>query len=220
MAEKNKRRLAGYTWKKRILYSALVFLLGAGLGALSKWLDTLSSNDLPAVMETVDIRNLFGRLAIWALIATAVAVFSRSAYRAAVNVLLFFAGMLLSYWIASMVIAGFVIDDSYMLVWLIFTAVSPVLGYIVWFARRKGAGAVIIGACIFAYFILQAFSFDAAFSYFDLSYGGTELVMLIVCVALLYVRRPRWQTPTALGAAVALAYFVRAAGISIPYVLS
>ena len=219
MDEKIKRRSGDYTWKKRILYTALVFLLGAGLGLLSKWLDTLASEQMPAFLDAIDIRNLFGRIAVWALIAVAVAVFSRSSYRAAVNVPVFFAGMLLSYWIASIAIAGFMIDESYMLVWLIFTAISPFMGFFTWFARRRGVLAIIVGACILAYFILQAFSFDASFSYFDLNYGGTELMMLIVCVALLYVRRPRWQTPATLGAAIVLAYLVRVAGIHIPYLL-
>ena len=216
---KASEKESSYTWSKRILYSALMFLLGAGLGFLSKWLDTLSSEELPAFFETVDIRNMFGRTAIWALIAVSIAVFSRTSLRAAVNVLMFFAGVLLSYWIASIVLAGFMIDDSYMMVWIIFAAVSPIFGFLTWYARREGIFALIIAAFIFAYFFLQAFSFDATLSYFDLNYGGTEAVMLAVCVAILFVRKPLWQTPAALGAAIVLAYAIRLTGVSIPYLL-
>lgn len=201
----------------KVLASFLILALGGGLGALSKWLDTLPSNELPAFLQSWDIANIFGQVPIWALIALAVAVFSKSALRGAINAMCFFAGVVVSYSLCSLWIAGFMLDRSYLTVWIVLTLAAFPLGFLVWYARGRGVPAIIISALILAYYILQAFSFDTAFSYFELACGFWGIAFLILAVLILYVRP--MQTLISIVAALPLAYLIKLSGLTIPYVL-
>lgn len=201
----------------KVLMSCMILLLGGVLGALSKWLDTLPVNELPRFMRSWDLANVLGQVPIWALIALAVAVFSKSALRGAINAMCFFAGVVVSYSLCSLWNAGFMLDRSYLTVWIVLTLAAFPLGFIVWYARGKGAPAVIVSALIIAYFILQAFSFDAGLSYFGLACGAWGVVFLVLAVLIVFV--DPMQTLIALGAALPLAYLIRLSGLSIPYVL-
>lgn len=50
--------------KRQIAVTIGIVLLGFALGVLQKWLDSLPGNRLPLLLEQLDIRNYFGRLAI------------------------------------------------------------------------------------------------------------------------------------------------------------
>lgn len=203
--------------RNKIMISLLFFALGFLLGMTSKRLDVTASNELPQFLETIDVRNLFGRVEIWALIALAIALFSKNPRRAAVNVLLFFIGMLGSYCLFSYLLAGFMLDTSYLMIWAILTVISPLLAYIAWYARGKGILGIVISAVIIAYFILGAFSFDASFSYIDVAYQGVEVFFLVAVISMLYVNIS--QCAISVGAAIVLAYLVKLTGFSIPYIL-
>ena len=203
--------------RNKIIITLLFFALGFLLGMMAKGLDVTAANRLPVILQKIDIGNLFGRTTVWALIALTIALFSKSPLRAAVNVLLFFVGMLGSYCLFSVVWAGFMLDTSYLMIWVVLTAVSPVLAYIAWYARGRGLLGTIVSALIIAYFILEAFSFNAGLEYFDVAYSVVEVFFLVAVISMLYVR---WnQCFISVGAAVALAYLVKLTGFSIPYVL-
>lgn len=78
---------------KKILHSIAVLFFGIVLGTVSKFLDTTPSNELPFIIERLDVRNFLGRFAIWILIAVCISIYSNSSIRAAVNVFTFFLGM-------------------------------------------------------------------------------------------------------------------------------
>ena len=207
----------GGSTQHKFYISALIFLLGAGMGALSKWLDTIPYNELPGFMQGLDLANLFGRVAVWALVALAVAVFGRSPLRAAINACVYFAGVVVSYCLCSVWLAGFMLDTSYLMIWTAFTVLAFPLGFIVWYGRGRGWLATAVSAVVIAYYIRQAFAFDASFSYFGLLYGWFEVAFLVIAVAILYVR-PK-QTLISAAAGAALAYVTVLAGITIPYIL-
>ena len=71
---------------KKILHSIAVLFFGIVLGTVSKFLDTTPSNELPFIIERLDVRNFLGRFAIWILIAVCISIYSNSSIRAAVNV--------------------------------------------------------------------------------------------------------------------------------------
>ncbi len=77
---------------KKILHSIAVLFFGIVLGTVSKFLDTTPSNELPFIIERLDVRNFLGRFAIWILIAVCISIYSNSSIRAAVNVFTFFLG--------------------------------------------------------------------------------------------------------------------------------
>lgn len=120
-----------------VMDSILILLLGIGLGILSKFLDCTASNELPTFLEKLDARNFLGRFAIWVLLGIWISVCSHCAVRAAWNVFLFFFGMVGSYYLYSWFIAGF-FPRSYALIWIGFTAISPLMAFVCWYARGKG----------------------------------------------------------------------------------
>ena len=72
------------------LHTGLVFLFGAGLGLFAKYLD-YRQGQLPGLLQALDealgLHNFLGRFSPWVLIAVCLALYSRSALRAAVAAL-------------------------------------------------------------------------------------------------------------------------------------
>ena len=141
--------------QKKILYSVLIFLFGVSLGILSKALDTTGFNELPRIMQFLDITNFLGRFAIWIFIAVCISIYSSSGKRAALNVFLFFLGMTSSYYLYSNFVAGF-FPRSYAMIWFGMTAVSPVLAYFCWYAKGEGGIAVALSGAIIGVLFSQA----------------------------------------------------------------
>lgn len=205
----------GSSLTKKVTFSLLCALLGFALGIFSKFLDCTPSNAMPKIVNDFDITNFFGRIAIWAFIAMIISVFSKTPLRAAINAPCFFAGSLLGYCIYSYFVAGFMPDRSYLFTWLFLTAISSVLAVICWYAKGYGTAATILSAFIIAYFILQAFSFAADFSYFEIN-KGLEIILLPISIAVLY-KKPK-QTIISVIAAIFISYFIVLLPFSIPFI--
>ena len=137
---------------KKIINTAAVLLLGIALGTFSKFLDFRQA-DLPGALMVIDgaldVHNFLGRFAVWVLIALCISVYSNSAIRAGVNVFAFFVGMVASYYLYSNFIAGF-FPKSYAMIWAGFTAASPFLAFVCWYAKGKSKPAFILSAAILA----------------------------------------------------------------------
>ena len=130
-------------FRRRFVDSILILLLGIGLGIFSKFLDCTPSNELPAILEKLDARNFLGRFAVWVLLGIWISVCSHCAVRASLNVFLFFFGMVGSYYLYSWFIAGF-FPRNYAMIWVGFTALSPLLAFVCWYARGKGIMSLIL----------------------------------------------------------------------------
>lgn len=206
----------GSSLTKKVTFSLLCTLLGFALGIFSKFLDCTPSNAMPKIVVDFDITNFFGRIAIWAFIAMIISVFSKTPLRAAINAPCFFAGMLIGYCLYSYFVVGFMLDRSYLFTWLFLTAISSVLAVICWYAKGCGTVATILSAFIIAFFILQAFSFAADFSYFEIAYQGLEILLLIASIAVLY-KKPK-QTIISVLLAIFLSYFIVLLPFSIPFI--
>lgn len=102
---------------KQIINSVLILFLGIALGVFSKFLDCTPSNKLPYIFSYLDVSNFLGRFAIWVTIALCVSIYSNSSLRAAINVFVFFAGMVTSYYLYSKYVAGF-FPRSYAMIWI------------------------------------------------------------------------------------------------------
>ncbi|OZM56320.1 hypothetical protein CIB95_12965 [Lottiidibacillus patelloidae] len=92
---------------RKFLYSTLLFISGVTLGIISKVLDETASNLLPYFLEVLDLRNFFSRMGVWIFLAVLISVYSKSPVRSAINVFLFFVGMVGSYYFYTIMIAGF-----------------------------------------------------------------------------------------------------------------
>lgn len=166
---------------KKILHSIAVLFFGIVLGTVSKFLDTTPSNELPFIIERLDVRNFLGRFAIWILIAVCISIYSNSSIRAAVNVFTFFLGMVTSYYLYSTFIAGF-FPRSYAMIWFGLTAISPLLAFVCWYAKGKSKISLAISSLIIA--VLFNMTFAYGWIYFDI-YSSLELIVFICGLVIL-----------------------------------
>ncbi len=188
--------------RRKLIAAALVFLLGVGLGILSKYLDE-NHAELPEIFwmldEQLDLHNFLGGLSPWIVLAVSLAAYSKTPAQAAAHVFVFFVGMVGSYYLYSKYIAGF-FPRHYAMIWFGLTAVSPVLAVLCWYARGTGKTAVILSACILAVLINTAF----AYGFFYVSVrSALDLAMLIIGIFVL--RRSPGETGAMLCGAVPIA---------------
>lgn len=110
--------------------SLLILLLGAGLGVLGKW----SDGYIPWLSD------LTSGVSLWILLAAATALYSRTAKRAALNVLLLLGGMVGAYYLTA-VLTNSVWGRNFLIGWGIAALLSPIPGYLVWFAKGRSRRA-------------------------------------------------------------------------------
>lgn len=157
---------------KQVINTVLILLLGIALGTFSKFLDCTPVNELPFIFEYLDITNFLGRFAIWVMIALCISIYSNSSLRAAINVFVFFVGMVTSYYLYSKYIAGF-FPRSYAMIWVVFTAISPILAFICWYAKGKSKLALILSSMILAILFNMTFIFGD--SYFEIPHSYVSI---------------------------------------------
>lgn len=165
---------------RKVIYSTIIFLVGIILGIVSKALDETSSNSLPYFLEMLDLRNFFSRMGVWLFLAVLISLYSKSPVRAAINVFVFFVGMVGSYYLYTVLIAGF-FPKSYMMIWIFMTLISPFMAFVCWYAKRKGAMAIFISSVILMFISRQAFAFG--FWYFYI----VDILELLVWIATIFV---------------------------------
>lgn len=172
----------------RIVRTLLVLLLGAGMGALAKALDCTPSNALPFLLQRLDLRNVFSRLGVWALLGLCLSVYARSPRRAAVNVFAFFAGITAAYYLYSALIAGF-FPARYAMIWFGLTLLSPIPAVLCWYAAGRGRLALALST------LIVAALFDMTFSFGWLYLGAVSpLEALVFIAALIVLRRKPSET--------------------------
>lgn len=191
---------------KQVLHTLLLALLGVALGAFSKFLDTVPSNELPFLLEYLDIRNFLGRFAFWVVVALCIAVYSSSPLRSAVNVFIFFAGMVGSYYLYSKFIAGF-FPRSYALIWVGFTAASPGMAVLCWYAKGTGKISLALSAAITA--VLFNMSFVYGWTY--LEPRSILEAMCFLCGAFVLRRQTVKGTALMLLVGIGIAFLLNAA---------
>ena len=177
---------------RKIINTAAILLLGIALGTFSKFLDYHQA-ELPGILMAIDgaldLHNFLGRFAIWALIALCISVYSNSAIRASVNVFVFFAGMVASYYLYSNFIAGF-FPKSYAMIWIGFTAFSPLLAFACWYAKGKSKPSFILSAFILAVLFNMCFAYG--FWYFS-ARSVLETAVFIIGFIVLRRAEPRYS---------------------------
>ena len=166
---------------RRVIDTMAILFLGIALGTFSKFLDNTASNDLPFIFEYLDVGNFLGRFAIWVLIAICIAIYSNSSIMASINVFVFFAGMVTSYYLYSNFVAGF-FPKSYAMIWVGFTAISPLLAFICWYAKGTSKVSFSLSAMIIA--VLFNMTFVYGWIYFEM-YSLLELLVFICGLAVL-----------------------------------
>lgn len=178
----NIRRPIDIPFYKKVVSSSLLFVAGVMLGLLSKLLDETASNLLPSFLQMLDLRNFFSRMGVWLFLAMLIAVYSKSPVRAAINVFVFFVGMVGSYYFYTVMAVGF-FPKSYMMIWIMMTIISPFVEFVCWYARGKGLPAILISSLLVMFMSRQAFAFG--FWYLDIR-NILELLLWLVTIIVLY----------------------------------
>lgn len=186
---------------KQILATLGFILLGFALGVFQKWIDGTASNYLPMILQQLDIRNYFGRLAIWILLATAISVYSKSPLRASINTFSFLISMLMGYYLYCNFISGF-LPKTYMMAWVVIAIASLFMAYICWYAKGKGPIAIIISSLIIGVLLAQAFNLNPLQGFY--MYDLMEVITWIIGVIILY-RKPK-EFAIELGSSVVIAF--------------
>lgn len=152
---------------RKIINSLLILILGIALGIFSKCLDNIAINNeiwWQNILEILNLGNVFSELGVWVFFALTISVLSKTSVRSAINVLLFFIGMTLSYHLYTIIFSGFN-PKSYMLIWYGLTLFSPILAYISWYAKGNNKVSIVLSGGIIA--IMMLLSFSIGIWYFD-----------------------------------------------------
>ena len=183
----------------QIVNTVGILLFGVVLGVFSKFLDCTASNELPVLIAYLDVRNFLGRFPIWILLAVCISVYSSSPVRAGINVFVFFAGMVTSYYLYSNFVAGF-FPKSYAMIWGGFTVISPFLAVLCWYAKGKGWVALILSAGILAVLVNTAFAYGMF--YIDIR---SWLNLLMLLLGILILRKSVKETICMMGISIVFA---------------
>lgn len=181
---------------RKLINTIALLFFGIALGTFSKYLDFRQA-ELPSVLMAIngvlDIGNFLGRFAIWVLIALCISIYSNSAIRASINVFAFFIGMVASYYLYSNYIAGF-FPRSYAIIWFGFTAVSPLLAFVCWYARGKSKLAFILSALILAVLFNMCFVYGVG--YFS---ARSVLEVIVFIIGFIVLRRDTLKSSAIMG---------------------
>lgn len=195
-----------YTVRQGIRRILLCLLLGAALGVLAKQLDLIGYSGATfweRALEWLDLGNFLSDPPFWLAVGLAIAVYAPSAFQAGDGVFFFFLGMCGAYHWYSIHFGGFN-PGGYMRIWYGLTIISPVLGWLCWYAKGKGPAAAGIQTLIFTVLLLSCFGIG--FWYFDF-WGILYTASFLTCVFMLNVEPKR--TLACLGIAVLLAFLLR-----------
>lgn len=150
--------------------SLLILLLGVALGAVSKWSDNHMA---------VWFAEVTSGIALWILLAATVALYSRTAMRAALNVFLLLGGMVGAYYLTA-VLTNSVWGESFMIGWGVAAVLSVVPGYLVWFAKGRSRRAWLLSLGVLAVQIALVIALFRTVRIYD-------IVMILLTAAVLLV---------------------------------
>lgn len=192
------------TLKNKLIVTAGLLILGVVLGVFSKYLDCTGSNELPYLIQALDVSNFLSRIAIWVLIAVGISVYSSSPIKAGIDVFAFFLGMVTSYYLYSNYVAGF-FPKSYAMIWFGITLISPLLAYVCWYAKGKGKISKLLSAMILS--VLFNMTFAYGWGYFE-PYSLLEALTFFAGI-LIMKRATIKETIWIVIAGIAFAAFIR-----------
>ncbi|MBE5923404.1 MAG: hypothetical protein E7271_02915 [Lachnospiraceae bacterium] len=185
----------------RFLICFGIVLAGITIGVVQKMLDSSAFNELPDVLQRLDIVNYFGRFAIWILIGTILSVYAKRPLHAAINCFLFFTGMIAGYYVYCNCVLHF-LPVTYMLIWVVIACLSPIMAVICWYAKGEGIISIIISAVILGVLFSQAFLITQGFYVTH----APEVLTWIIGVVILYRKPKEFALEMVLSLGVAVIY--------------
>ena len=191
------------SYKRQIVITLGLILLGFLLGTLQKWIDGTGGSNLPLILQQLDIGNYFGRLAIWILLGTIISVYSESPVRAGINTFVFFISMLAGYYRSCNFVLGF-LPRAYVMMWLLVAFASFFMAYFCWYAKGEGIIAILISSVIIGVLLAQAINLSITQGVYV--YHSLEVVTWLIGVILLRRTLKEYTIEIVLSVVIAFAY--------------
>lgn len=168
MLERIRRPQKRIPLNRAVIYSMGIMACGLITGVGVKLMD----------IYTVHLGNIFSQMSVWIFLRSALAVYSSTPRRAAVNVFLFCAGMLLTYYLTA---EGMHSPYSMTFVygWSVFSLFSPVLAFFTWYAKGKGTVSRLLTAGIVVVLLVLAVLLFDRIRISDLVFAVLTAVILI-----------------------------------------
>ena len=153
---------------RAVIYSMGIMACGLITGVGVKLMD----------IYTAHLGNIFSQMSVWIFLCSVLAVYSSTPRRAAVNVFLFCAGMLLTYYLTA---EGMHSPYSMTFVygWSVFSLFSPLLAFFTWYAKGKGAVSRLLTAGIVVVLLVMAVLLFDRIRISDLVFAVLTAVILI-----------------------------------------
>lgn len=168
----------------KFFFSSIAFIVGVSVKFLSQLLEQTSDINLPFNLGTFNLGSFFSDFSVIAIIGMIVASFSRSYIRAALNTFLLYSGMFTGSHLYFLLFLKDIPNSNYMITWIIFIIVSPLLGIVCWYAKGKGIAAILLSAIIITFMFMQAFSVGIFYIHFKNSIF--DLIIWIASIVILY----------------------------------
>lgn len=168
MLERIRRPQKRIPLNRAVIYSMGIMACGLITGVGVKLMD----------IYTAHLGNIFSQMSVWIFLCSVLAVYSSTPRRAAVNVFLFCAGMLLTYYLTA---EGMHSPYSMTFVygWSVFSLFSPLLAFFTWYAKGKGAVSRLLTAGIVVVLLVMAVLLFDRIRISDLVFAVLTAVILI-----------------------------------------
>lgn len=172
--------------KQYLLHGGLCLVLGVLFGIMAKYVDTVPANGWTGQLVNL-VSHLTSSIGLWVFIATVLAVKSHHPRLAAIKVFSFFVGLLLAYYLYSMILFGF-FPTYYFIRWGAIALASPLAAYLVWYGGGKGWIAACLSALPIGLLITTGYPFLYTFSITH----GLELILAFILVPIFSTTHRQW----------------------------
>lgn len=176
---------------KRLADILAIIFIGLASGFVIKYLDDIMTfpnlnrfSDL--MIHTFALDRVFSEMAVFLVIGVALSVFASTPKRAGMNNLIYFVCLNMGYYGYMYHYWRFVLW-GYILFWVVFSCVTPFLGYLVWYSKDNNHFANFLKIIIFA--MMTLFTFSSVD--FNFTYKG--IIYLILFAMLVWIVRPNWK---------------------------
>lgn len=148
-----------------IIASITAVAAGLAIGIAVKALQFMAANSTVWWQDFIGELQLdvvFNKFPVWFLFGLAVAVWSWTPLKAAINEFLFFLGVTGGFILAPSVVPGLTSAPT-PTIWFIITVLSPVAAYIFWYAKSQSWPSILFDIIIIG--LMGAYMFDCGFLY-------------------------------------------------------
>lgn len=125
------------------------------------------------------LSDIFSQAGVWVVIGIAISLYSRTTKLAMINIFLFCAGMLLTYYITADV-TNSVYGWSFIKTWAVFACLSPVMAWLARLTRKSGPVALILKVGVFAGYIGLNWVLGSFLHYYDFPFLAALIYLLFV----------------------------------------